>query len=151
MKAVDTKSAKLENQLTEYFHFAVILGVCLINIGISAVLRSSNIFFVSNPSPIGFSFGYYSSVAIIAAATWLLIKFGFFKKSPVYSIFILAGLYSNFVEKLIWNNVADYLTLGNLNLNLADIQIFLGIIMINVEVWARNRPVPETTNKKSKK
>jgi hypothetical protein len=140
------------NHLTDYFHFLVIIGICAINLIISGALRSSDVFFVSNPTPISFSLGYYSSIFILILASYLIIKFEFLKKSPVYSIFILAGLYSNFIEKLIWNNVADYLMLGNLNLNLADTQIFVGIVMVNIEIWLKDRKAkPYTTQIAPKK
>jgi len=148
MKPTDKKSLKTEKLLRDYFHYAVIIGICAINLTISALIRRSNIFFVANPTPISFNFGYYSSIIILVSATWLLIKFDLFKKSPVYGIFVMSGLYSNFAEKLIWNNVADYLSFANVNLNLADIQIFLGVIMINVEVWLRNRPAIDPDHKK---
>lgn len=132
---------KLETEkLTNYVHFGLIIFISAINIGISALLRFNNLFFVNNSWPISFVFGYYSSVLILIIATFLLIKFKLFKKSPVYSIFIISGLYSNFVEKIIWGGVADYLTFINLNLNLADTQIFLGAIMINVEIWLKSNP-----------
>ena len=138
MKKLTANVNFIKNDFINYFHFGIIFVICLINLGISNLLRSSDIFFVANPSPIGFNFGYYSTLTIIVIATWILIKFELLNKSPVYSIFILAGLYSNFVEKLIWNNVADYLILINWNLNLADIQIFLGVIMINLDTWFKN-------------
>ena len=63
------------------------------------------------------------------------IKFDFLHKTPVYAILILAGLYSNFVEKVMFNSVADYLPLGSLYLNLADSQIFLGLLILNLQSW----------------
>lgn len=147
MKKLTTTSDFIKNDFINYFHFGIILIICLINLGISNLLRSSDIFFVANPNPIGFNFGYYSSLTIIILSTWILIKFELLNKSPVYSIFILAGLYSNFTEKLIWNNVADYLILINWNLNLADIQIFLGVIMINLDTWFKNDVIKNIVKK----
>lgn len=147
MKKLTTSIDFIQKDFTNYFHFGIIFVICLINLGISNLLRTSDIFFVANPNPIGFNFGYYSTLTIIILATWILIKFNLLNKRPVYSIFILAGLYSNFIEKLIWNNVADYLIFINWNLNLADIQIFLGVIMINLDTWFKKELNSTTTAK----
>jgi lipoprotein signal peptidase len=119
----------------EIAHVFFVALIVVINLFISSYLRNQGLFFVANQTPIGHSFGYYSSLLILLFSTWAVIKFDFLHKTPVYAILILAGLYSNFVEKVMFNSVADYLPLGSLYLNLADSQIFLGLLILNLQSW----------------
>lgn len=116
-------------------HVFFVLLIVGINLLISLFLRSQDLFFVANQAPIGHTFGYYSSLLILIFVTWAVIRFDFLHKTPVYAILILAGLYSNFIEKVMFNSVADYLPLGYIYLNLADSQIFLGLIILNFQSW----------------
>jgi lipoprotein signal peptidase len=118
--------------LAQVFFVVVIVAA---NLSISLFLRNQGLFFVANQNPIGYGFGYYSSLSILVFCTWAVIKFDFLHKNPVYAILILAGLYSNFLEKIIFNNVADYLPAQLAYLNLADTQIFLGLLIMNFHEW----------------
>jgi hypothetical protein len=105
------------------------------NLGVSAFIRENEFLYINNQNPIGFTFGYYSSIFILFFVSWATIKFNLLKKYPIYTILILTGVYSNFSESLIWAGVADYLTIRNFHFNLADIQIVLGLFMVNLDVW----------------
>ncbi len=129
-----------------YFWIVVIL---LINLSISWIVRESNIFFVPNTNPIGYNFGYIGSIGIILFVSFISFQYKIINFSPVNVVFIMAGVYSNFAEKLIWNSVADYMSIGFAYINLADLQIFMGLFLLNISVWLVKKPEEKKMKKSS--
>jgi hypothetical protein len=129
----------LELKHPQVFHYLWIFFVLIFNLSVSVLIRNSDHFFIPNPTPIGFNFGYLWSVVLFITISWLAFEFRMIHKHPVSLIFIIAGVYSNFSERLIWGSVADYMFIPNpifeININLADIQIILGLIFLNIQVW----------------
>jgi lipoprotein signal peptidase len=117
------------------FHWLVLWFIIAINLGISFLIRESGLGVVQNSSPIGFAFGYTSSVLLLGFITWYIIVSKTLKNYPIYSILILAGAWSNFIEKAIFDSVTDYVNIGFSNLNLADIQIVVGVVLLNLQLW----------------
>ena len=129
----------LELNHPHIFHYIWIIFVVFFNLFVSIIIRNSNYFFIPNPTPIGFNFGYLWSVILFITISWLAFEFKLIHKYPISLIFIIAGVYSNFSERLIWGTVADYIFIPNhfiqLAINLADVQIILGLIILNLQVW----------------
>jgi lipoprotein signal peptidase len=60
---------------------------------------------------------------------------------PVASVLIMAGVWSNLAERLIFGGVADYLDIYVALTNLADLQIWIGLVGLNFQIW-----FPESAN-----
>jgi lipoprotein signal peptidase len=128
------------HNLTDISHLLFIFFIIGANFGLSFYVRNSNFFYVSNENPVGFAFGYYSSVLILVFITFCIFKYDLIHRSTINSIMILSGLYSNFLEKLYWGNVADYMNVQIAQINLADIQILLGLFLLNIDIWTKKEP-----------
>ncbi len=68
-------------------------------------------------------------------ATIMVFVLNLFRDYPVSSILIITGIWSNIVEKLIFGGVADYLNIYVALSNLADLQIWIGLIGLNLQIW----------------
>jgi hypothetical protein len=128
--------------LSHFAFFAVLLGL---NLLVSQLIKSSNIYFVSNIYPFGIQIGTSGISIIVALATWGIFNFNLIHKYPIYSILILSGVWSNCAERFLFGFVTDYINLGISFANLADLQIWVGVIILNVIVW-----LPESKNHDSK-
>jgi len=126
---------RLEQKYPQSLHYFWVIFVLCLNLLISDLVRKSGSFYIPNEQPIGYTFGYMWSVVLISVISWLAFELELIYKSPVSLIFIIGGVYSNFVERLMWGNVADYMHIRVGYINLADIQIFLGLFILNLHVW----------------
>jgi hypothetical protein len=131
------QAKRLAVELKEYTltMVAMVLGVTILNLVIAWYVRTSDLPFVSNNRPIGFTFDYFSSIGILLLVTWLLHEFKIHVRAGIGTILTLSGLYSNFLEKATWGEVADYMSIYELSINLADVQIVLGLIILNWKLW----------------
>lgn len=121
--------------LMSFYHIFVVSCVVLLNLSITYYIRVSGINYIPNTTPIGFTFGYYSSILILIIVSWVIHEFELNQKYALASIMILGGLFSNFTEKYLLGAVADYMTIGIGTINLADIMIFLGVLLLNLQIW----------------
>lgn len=129
----------IKNFQFRFFHIFIFLGLVSLNLGVSYLVRSRGLYYVANYDPFGFSFGLTSSIFILIFLFLCFVYFKFLQKFPIFSILILAGAHSNFTEKwVLYNNVADYINIYISQFNLADLQIWTGIIMINWYAWFVN-------------
>ncbi len=126
---------KYASILMSLYHTFVVGCTVLINLSISYYIRVSDIAYIPNTSPIGFTFGYFSSILILIIVAWVIHEFELNQKYALASIMILGGLFSNFSEKYLLGAVADYMTIGIGTINLADIMIFLGVVLLNLQIW----------------
>ncbi|MBC7472229.1 MAG: signal peptidase II [candidate division SR1 bacterium] len=115
------------------FGFFVLLLV--INLFLVSVIRSSNIYFVSNIFPFGLAMNSISLSIIVGFVTWGIFRFSLVQKYPIFSILILSGVWSNIIERIINGYVTDYINLGFGYANFADLQIWLGAIVLNYFAW----------------
>ena len=127
----------IEHNLTDISHLLFIIFIISANFGLSFYVRNSNFFYTANENPVGFAFGYYSSVLVLVFITFCVFKYDLIHRSTINSIMILSGIYSNFLEKLYWGNVADYMNIQIAQINLADIQILLGLFLLNLDIWTK--------------
>jgi hypothetical protein len=118
------------------FHLLVIGILIAFDLGVSAFVRYQSLFFIPNEAPMGFQFGLAYSIIIVGFIFWALIYFKIFIKHPIITILIVSGALSNFSEKWIfYNAVTDYITIGYGHFNLADVEIWTGLIILNFQVW----------------
>jgi lipoprotein signal peptidase len=86
---------------------------------------------VVNYKTLGLDLDMFINFLIVLIVGLMVYSFGFLKEFTVASLFILVGVYSNFLEKLLYNNVLDYFDIYLAKINLADIQLWLGLIALN--------------------
>ena len=96
--------------------------------------------FVSNRSPMGVSAPLWLSVVagVVGIVTILACyKHNLFKSWFAIS-FLIAGIISNLLESILFGSVRDYIPFGIADLNLADIEIVLGLLLINWEGFKKS-------------
>ncbi len=74
-------------------------------------------------------------VLFAVIASIILFVLNLFKDYPVSSILIITGIWSNIIERLVFGGVADYLNIYIALSNLADLQIWIGLISLNLQIW----------------
>ena len=74
-----------------------------------------------------------------------------FQKSPVFSLLILAGGWSNLLERVIFGSATDYIIFVFSFINLADIEIWLGLILLNIQIWFFSPNTNQSSNVKKPK
>lgn len=126
---------KIEKNQSMLFHWLLVWFLIGLNLGFSFLIRGIGFTIVQNTSPIGFTFGYGSSLLLLGFITYYLISSKIIEKSPILAVLILGGAWSNLIEKLVFDSVADYIDLGFSTLNLADVQIVLGVLFLNLQFW----------------
>ena len=116
-----------------------------VNLFISVLIRSQNLNVIINTNPLGVNFTIPIGVIVCMLLAQLVFKLKLLSKYPVLTIMILAGVFSNFIELFIFNGVADYLTIHNLHINIADLQIITGLALVNYQVWFKDESTLEKT------
>jgi lipoprotein signal peptidase len=125
--------------------FSFFFLIIVINLTTSRLIKSYNIYFVSNLYPLGLIVNYISIITVIAFVTWGLFKFKLVQRYPVLSMLILAGIWSNIIERFSFGYVADYINLSFGYANLADFEIWVGAILLNILTWV-NLPKEKDTH-----
>jgi lipoprotein signal peptidase len=132
----------------EVFPVIAIAGLVTINILITVLIRQYSIFYYPNSYPFGLGIGQISSSLIVGFVSFGLWKFGFIERTPIFSVLILAGVWSNYIEKLVFDGVVtDYISFWVSYINLADIQIWVGCVALIIQSWflennKTNKPSP---------
>lgn len=101
-----------------------------------------SVHFVKNP---GISFGILSTqpilILIMTIALSALIGYAFIKTDSNIEKFcwmlILVGAVGNIIDRLVWGYVIDYLDVNYFVCNLADIFIFIGAMLLIVDMLKR--------------
>jgi lipoprotein signal peptidase len=113
------------------------LGFGLMNLGLSVFARHShNLYIAFNTRPFGLQIGgIWLFLAALAVSIFLVYTL-YQPRYAVYSLLILVGIWSNYVEYTVFNNVADYLPFFIGVFNVADIEIWTGVVLLNIAVWS---------------
>jgi lipoprotein signal peptidase len=115
--------------LNRVFGLIVIISL---NLGTSLAIQNFNLWQIKNYEQPLFYFGWLSFVSLLALGLFLVIKLSVPKNYPNLTLLILAGIVSNVIEKLYQGYVVDYIDLTIGVVNLADLQIYIGCIMVVV-------------------
>ena len=107
------------------------LGLILVNCLISFILVKNGFAVTPNYFPAGFGFGWFASFAIFILGGFCVYKLKLLQQFPLITALIIAGSFSNFLEFSLHGFVADYFNIGIAVLNLADLQIYGGLILLN--------------------
>jgi lipoprotein signal peptidase len=117
-----------------------VLAILLIglNLWLSLIIQNLGWWHVKNYQQELFRFGWLSFVAILVAGLLIALSLKLFQKYPMIILIILVGFFSNIVERLYQGYVVDYINLVVGVANLADLQIYLGCIMVLSAELRRN-------------
>lgn len=132
------KHKKVSQQISKQdkiFYLILVLGLLALNLSFSVLVRSLNLYFIPNTKPFGVSFGPLLSLLILAFISWSLDVLEFFDRYTLASILIAGGAWSNFIELFLFQAVADYIPFIFSVINIADIQIWIGLLILNYKIW----------------
>ena len=121
--------------LQESFYLLTISLLIIFNFFISLVVRTQNVYFIPNTRPFGISFDNITVILILSFITWSLDTLNFFDKYNLASVLLIVGAWSNFLERIYFGAVADYVNFFISYINLADVQIWVGLIILNWQIW----------------
>jgi lipoprotein signal peptidase len=100
------------------------------NLIISRLIEASNLSFVINSSPSFFVFGLILGIFFTSLLIGIGFYLGFCRTAKIPFVFIISGALSNLIEIALNQHVVDYIDIFIAKLNLADIQIYLGLAVI---------------------
>lgn len=110
-----------------------------LNLGVSVAVREIEIFYIQNQDPFGLPIGFWPAVLILIFVSVGLWKLGLWTRYPLFAALVLAGGWSNILERVWRGGVTDYIPFIFSYINLADLQIWLGLLAINWWVWFGER------------
>lgn len=115
------------------------LFLIIANLLFSLTLEIFNQYFVFNTHPFGFNVPIYIVGIILFLVTISIFLGKIFLAYPLTSTLILSGAVSNFIERAVFGGVRDYIDISIAMINLADIQIWTGVLLLNYQLWIRNK------------
>jgi lipoprotein signal peptidase len=113
----------------------IISGLVGINFLLSYLVQFYNLKSVENYFPAGFGFGWVATILIFGLGSLLIYNLKLLTKFPLLTSVLIAGSLSNFLEYTIFAYVVDYLNIGIAVLNLADLEIYGGLILLNCKFF----------------
>lgn len=116
---------------------AEIFGIYIFaqNILISFLVYSNDYNFELNNHPLGLPIPLWTSVVLALCLLGVIILLNYFQKYRLVSTLIIAGIASNLFERFLFGGVRDYINIGIAYINLADIGIGVGVVLINIYEW----------------
>ena len=118
------------------------LFLTIINLLIVSLVRQENYYLVINQTVFGFKINLWVIALMTMVISLFLVKTDFWQNYPISSSLILSGVWSNLLERLWFGGVADYLNLYIAIGNITDLQIWIGLLMLNIQLFW-----PTTTSK----
>jgi hypothetical protein len=116
------------------FFFTLTLLLSIIGV----VRYSVNLFdlsYVSNDKPFSIPLPFPLSILVLLIIIGFLFFSGLIKKFSFSTAFIIAGALGNFVERLFLSSVRDYINIYVGWINLSDLILWTGLIILNYEFW----------------
>jgi lipoprotein signal peptidase len=115
-------------------HLLIVVFLLGLNLIIGLLVRQMGAF-VINRNIFYLEAELWMVILAVAGTTGLAFYLKLPNVYPVASVLILAGVWSNLAERLIFSGVADYLDIYIALTNLADLQIWIGLIGLNFQIW----------------
>jgi hypothetical protein len=106
-----------------------------INAAITQLAKYIELFGIKNTYPFGLNISMTYICFIMMFVVMFLFVFQLLAKYPVSSAFIIAGSLYNILERLIYGYVLDYMKITWGYINIADLMLWFGLILLNYEVW----------------
>lgn len=128
--------------------FALFVLILLFNVGMQKIIQASGVTIVKNTEPFGLSIGVFTNSILVLFVTLGSFYFGFLKKFTISTLLILAGSWSNLLERILFGFVQDYIPLPSGYANLADFELWTGLILLNISIWLPSLQIKDAKNKK---
>jgi lipoprotein signal peptidase len=140
---MSTALKQLKSKLGKHIQLRIIFVslIILFNIMLSFVIRSSNINFNENLYPFGLRINVGIIGALLIFVTWGLYQYRLFYRYVIYTILIMSGSWSNLIERFVFGAVTDYINFGILYINIADLQIWIGVLALNYFAWTETENI----------
>ncbi len=122
-------------------HLFIISFLLGLNLVISLIVRQVGAYIV-NRDVFYLETDLWVIVVAVVITTFLTFYLRLPNSYPVASVLIIAGVWSNLAERFIFDGVADYLDIYIAFTNLADLQIWIGLLLLNLQIW-----LPESAEK----
>ena len=119
----------LFNDISKFKYLILVILVVSLNFLATFLITNLRIEDVKNYFPVGTVFA--TPFLIVTVGSFLIYKLQLLTRFPLIATFLIAGAVSNFLEYSIFGFVVDYINLGIAVLNLADIEIYGGLVILN--------------------
>jgi len=113
----------------------IFLFLTVINLLFVALIRQGDHYLMINQTVFGFKIEAWVMVLIAVTISLFLVKTDLWQNYPISSSLILSGVWSNLLERLWFGGVADYLNLYIAIANIADLQIWTGLLLLNLQIF----------------
>jgi lipoprotein signal peptidase len=113
------------------YQFLIFVVLVAFDLLLAHFIKSSSILITPNTYPLGLVLPVWFVVLAAGFVSFGLVKFEFLSKHPVFTLLIIAGMASNLLERITFGFVADYINIGIAIANIADLQIWSGVIALN--------------------
>jgi len=113
----------------------IFLFLTVVNLLIVSVTRQGNHYLVINQTVFGFKVDLWIIALITVAISLFLVKTKLWQHYPISGSLILSGVWSNLLERLWFGGVADYLNLYIAISNIADLEIWVGLLILNLQLF----------------
>jgi lipoprotein signal peptidase len=129
------KQFSLKEYLPSKLFLFLVPILLFVNYGISYLAKYLEIVGVKNTLPFSLNiesdylYGLFGLIVVFLLATKLL------NKHPLSTSFIVAGALYNLLERSIYGHVFDFIKITWGFINLADLMLWFGLILLNYEVW----------------
>jgi lipoprotein signal peptidase len=127
----------LFNGISRFKYLIFVIQLIGLNFIISFLVSKFGVTNVENYFPAGFGFGLFATILIFGIGSYLIFRLQLMTKFPLITSFLIAGAISNFLEYSIFGFVVDYFDLRIAVLNLPDVEIYGGLILLNWKMFAK--------------
>jgi lipoprotein signal peptidase len=110
-------------------------GLFALGMGVNYLVRLVPIDMIKNKNPFGLLIDIKVIIAIYCFMVVSMLAFGILRRNPMSSAFILIGGGLNIIERLVNGYVLDYIRITWGYINLYDVALWFGLLMLNYEIW----------------
>lgn len=110
-------------------------GLLIINYGVSYLAKYLEIVGVKNTLPFSLNIESQYLYGLFGLMILFLCFTKLFNKHPLSTSFIIAGALYNLIERSVYGHVFDFIKITWGYINLADLMLWFGLILLNYEVW----------------
>jgi lipoprotein signal peptidase len=122
-------------RLPKLIFYVVFIIVLLVNFIAVLAIKQFNINFIPNDRPFGIALSSIWLNLVVVLVLVIVFAAGFLKKFSFATGLILGGVLFNFLERSVDGYVKDYINIGVGAINIADICIWTGLLLLNYQYW----------------